>query len=589
VRVTDLDNLDPIEKREWQQRLREAPWVWPTTEAGVRAAQHLSGLQSPLVRSGVALGVTVTFGIGRVSSSLWRLNLDSATTGLPAAEPDSMALDSWNSVLLALPRSLPLLWRTLRVVQEARPRFQRIAGCVVFGSGIAENERIVHGPSFGLALYVMAASAVFGRPVRSNVAALASIDARGGVGLVDGLLHKLDGLRLMAPQIDTVLVAADQEADIAQSVGHKFRVVAIRTAADALEHCFERPVAEILADAGESNNEREQLARTFFALALGGRDGLVEWSAVERAADRALALWPEVRQDERFQLEFTRAVAARHDRNEGRIPLPSREWLAERPLSLQQKIVAHVVQQSADCGEPSAAEALVLAEPFLPSSVRHALGAQAMLVGAVARLKAITSIDAPSALLDQQDLAKMYTDCLELDSVSFPLAEWYRLAGVLCDVGAFERAEDASASLSQVGGLGVPGAYFVALSRGCALVSLGRASEARTGLDQLIDNSAVPDHVRWSAVRQSARAALAEGDRERAAALHHLLRTEVRADERARVFQLLGELDVALAHGRRDEADNFAQLICDVMPNLRNHFVARHEPMANRLSREFPY
>ena len=106
------------------------------------------------------------------------------------------------------------------------------------------------------------------------------------------------------------------------------------------------------------------------------------------------------------------------------------------------------------------------------------------------------------ALDAQRSLAHAFADAYVEYESSFPLAEWYRLSGVLHDPDAFEAAREFHARVLAAGGFGFHGGPYVDLSLARAQVMLGRADAATiASLETLSHDRAIPAHVRWSAAR----------------------------------------------------------------------------------------
>lgn len=215
----------------------------------------------------------------------------------------------------------------------------------------------------------------------------------------------------------------------------------------------------------------------------------------------ALARWNDLDTEERRQLEFTRAVAARHENNQGPLPLPERDWLEKMPAPLRVGIVAHFVQQSADTGGPPAREAEAAARRHLVQGV-DAFPPHLKLQGALARLLAVTGRES-EALRLQEDAAIGFLERLADEDISFPLSEWYRLSGALGDVDAFLRAEEFLEKIETRLQFTPEGRPYVDLARCKAMVLLGQTLGGEPGrtLERLGGDARLPSHVRWSAVR----------------------------------------------------------------------------------------
>jgi hypothetical protein len=188
-----------------------------------------------------------------------------------------------------------------------------------------------------------------------------------------------------------------------------------------------------------------------------------------------------------------------------------------------------------------------------------------MLLGALARLWAVTGRP-QLALQLQQEAARGFFERQAIDSASYPLSEWYRLAGALGNRDAFAQAEEMRDRVEGRGGLGFDGNAYVTLSRARACVALGNADGAiEEALADLRARSLIHGHIRCSAARwlaalhdlrreataaagvrselgEAAHAEAARARATRAKATHDLVTT-------ARVNAALSELDRALSAG----------------------------------------
>ena len=332
---------------------------------------------------GIAPAVTLRGG----TVALWAL-----TSNVPASLPATLhraalgaeATASWHAAVLALPRSLPVLWRDLRELAQHPPVPVHLCSHLA-EPGIERRDRVVDGGSFGLAFLLQLASRVLSLPLPPDVIASVAIDELGRTSRVDGLFEKLDGIATLAPRISRVLVAASQHDEVRSSAG-RLQLVPVRTAAQALEVVFGDALGIRLAEAGSDDARRRELVDAFFRLALVGRGAAVDWSPVERGARIALRDWPPAF-DDRYRLQFAAGVAARHERNAGEIAVPGPAWLDAQPAPIRVGVLTHLVQQSADTGTPS---------PDRDRAVRGDAGAQGpgrrVRAAAAARRRAGTAV-----------------------------------------------------------------------------------------------------------------------------------------------------------------------------------------------------
>jgi hypothetical protein len=564
--VTRLPFERPAEARD--AALAMGPWCW---------SMHAVG--APEMAVGVAPAVTLRGG----TVSLWALTSGKVPPALHVAAIGVEAGASWDAAVLALPRSLPVLWRDLRELARQPPAPVHLASHLV-EAGIERRERVVDGRSFGLAYLLQLASRVLSLPLPPDVIASVAIDELGRTARVDGLFEKLDGIASLAPRISRVLVAASQHDDV-RSSGGRLQLLPVRTAAQALEIVFGDALGARLAEAGSDDPRRRELVDAFFRLALVGRGAAVDWSPVERGARIALQTWPPAF-DDRYRLQFAAGVAARHERNAGEIAVPGPAWLDAQPAPIRVGVLTHLVQQCADTGTPAVDQIEAYATSQVPKDLGSAFVPQLQLAGALARLWAVTG-RAGDALDMQQRVARAFVAAFEDTQVSFQLSEWFRLAGALGDAEAFARGEAFLAKLEATGGLTPSGAPYVNLAQARARVELGQSDAAtRDRLDTLSRDLRVPAHVRWSACRWAARAWRQVG--EAALAGERLVAMELeraKAPHAAR-YLLLAEFDAA--QDARGTAVAFLDRLAALDPGPLTHLRAAHESDAD-IVRFYPY
>ena len=482
--------------------LRAGPWCWPTADGRCERLERRLGAM-PVPGLGCLPAISVNEDDDTVVA--WRIapgHRATATTLGPQMR------QSWRAAAVALPRAVPVLWRSVRDATRQLPDITLLHGLRTT-PGFVDPGALVEGPSFGLAFCIHLASVVLGCPVPPHVVAAAAIDASGLVLPVGGLERKLAGIATLLPRVTDVLVAADQVDEARRIASDTVRVIGITRAADAIEHVFGDTLSRLLVDAGSDPERREELTASFFRLALVGSDAIVDWAPVARGAALALEHWSDLSADARYRLDFARAVAARHCDNTGRIALPPHGWLESRPRMLRIQVVAHLVQQCADTGMPHPDRIEPLARDLLAVDLREATEPQLRLRGALARLEALTG-RGDEALAAQESLARVLAELHAYGDIGYALSEWCRLAGALEDAASLQRAVAFHERLASTGGLEGLGARYVefALVRGRLLLD-GNDESARAAAVQLSGDPGLPDHVRWAAHRWAGAACLA--------------------------------------------------------------------------------
>jgi hypothetical protein len=552
-----------------RRALLAGPWCWPPADTIAHAAQVAALGDPPLPRAGHVAAVTVR----QQTTTLWHVHTSTTDRRSTPLGPEARA--SWHAAGLALPRSLPVLWRSVHDATRDAPGVHALRARLA-APGFEQRDPFVDGPSFGLSFFLLLASAVLDCPVPGDVIATASIDALGVLGRVDALPLKIAGILDLAPAVTRLVVSADQH-DEALALAHgRLQVVPARNAAEALEHVFGTQLARLLVDAGSSPARRQELTASFFQLALVGRGASVDWSPVARGADQALREWHELDEAGRYQLVFARAVAARHERNEGELPLPPPEWLDRQPRPLRLQVLAHLVQQAADTGSPDAGAVEALAGSERVEPLSQAFLPQLKLHGALCRLWAVTG-RAALALRDQERLAHACANIYADHEVSFPLVEWLRLAGALRDAAAFDRAQAFRHEMLTRGGFGAHGGPYIELAaaRGRLLLA-GQDQEARLAASRVADDVSVPTHVRWSAHRWAGQL--------RARSLEEAARSQPEAHR----YHVLAQLDRALHDGDHTAATALVAALAELDPGPTGH-LRRTGADAAVIARLYPY
>jgi hypothetical protein len=540
-----------------------------------RLACTATGLSTaPEPDIGAIAGVTVE----EDCALLWLIDTTSGQSGVSDADLGDSCWQSWNAAALALPRAVPLLWTSVSAAHAASPRL-RLLGSYLTGSRITPTCRLVRGPSFGLAFLLILASRVFRVRLPGDLVASAAITEDGRIEPVDGLQLKIEAVIARMPRVRRLLVAADQQDDARTWAADRLQVIGVASASQALEAVFGNQLSDLLLTEGADPDRREELAGWFFRFCLQGRGELVDWSPIAGAARHALEKWPDLTADQRFQLAFAQAVAERHEWNAGTLPVPSVEWILSRPATLRTHLVAHLVQQLADVGNPSWDKVEPLVAAVRSSNVLDAHRMQLRLEGALARLWAVTGRHR-EALERQEQLARTYFDSLLYADTSFPLTEWYRLSGVAGDDAAFDRAEQMRAALETAGGLGLYGSAYVDLARCKALALLRRDRSAPIfgTLNDLMHARRAPEHIRWSAARWALRIETNGCEETTRSPLYAALQQAAATADRQRrhvaaVNLALAQLDAGIAsHAEAKTAAALARLQ-ELEPGLMTHLL----------------
>jgi len=420
---------------------------------------------------------------------------------------------------------LELLWNRTSTQPRARIVLTRLATTI--RDGAVDSRSGVDGPSIGLALLLSMASSATGLLLPSDLLATAEVTVRGEVLAVGGLERKLAGLARMAPGIRRVVIARDQEVG---EVPDGLELVRVSTGRQALQEVFqESEVVDALVAAGQDPSRREAVLRDFFFASMRGRTEMVRWRSRRRAALAALENWPDLDPDESNQLRLAVAVASRFDDREvSPVELPDPQWVLDQPPARKGAILAQLVQQANDTGVPSLAQVDELlshvteAEWTVPSSPFLRLR------GARARLWATRTRElAERALVEQEAAARAFLDLLQPAETTYGLSEWFRLAGLLGDREAFERALAYETVVTEQGGMAQGGGTFVSLNTAWARVCLGRDLPWVVGAVQAIERGV---GAYWSDVRDRARRLRAQaldglGKPEDAKALRSIIET----------------------------------------------------------------
>jgi hypothetical protein len=580
----------------WQAKLRTrlelGPWCWPTGGIELQRARNITAMPS------VSPGATILVTTNQNQASVWAFRSGSKPAGAYLSSFGRESAVSWRRAALALPRSLPVLWRSVETVRR-----QQLEACWLdtwlWGTRL-RPEPSLDGESFGLAFLLSVASAALKVPLPVDLVGLASVDANGWVGVVGDLPTKIEALGRLAPRVRRVLVSSRQK-DLGQAreagVDFGIEVLATSHGTEALAEAFEASkIAQALVAEADDSGSRREFVEALFELVLKGRGEVPEWGPVHAAA-RLVRESPESGASlsvvESRQLEYAEAVAARHMNNEGELPLPDEEWLSSLPVPIRLITVANLVQQAADTATPNPDATETFASRFCAHGT-EAFGEHLVLQGALGRLKAVCG-EPHRALELQEEAAVGFADRLKGSEASRPLAEWLRLSGVVQDAVAFDRAVEFRHRLEAVGDVSHGDEPYLDLAWAKGRVLGVGTGDPELTLRRLIE----PDshyHVGFSAVRWLVR--WLDSDKRATDADHHLHRLDEegrdQVSQRGKIaarYAALIRLDRALSQGDSDGARAASKIVERLQYGLwRNITRGRNDPESNRqLALLFPY
>ncbi|MFM7201189.1 MAG: hypothetical protein ACKO6N_10390 [Myxococcota bacterium] len=511
--------LRTVFRSQWQSLLRTSPWGWPSAEhsALFSLAQEVSGLEKPpKPLPGQTLLLTVSDQEER--ASLWVTPYVEGVSVQGHTPLVGEARQAWHDAAGAVSRAIPLLWQPFMVLARHPPS-------VIFLNGVAlrpvlmPREASLDGASTGLSLALSLTSRLFGVPLPADLAASATLSLDGRTGAVAGLEGKLTALLTLAPSIRRLLVARGQ-ASVCQRLLEgllrgraqaqrikaervtervtELQVVEVGSLGEALERIWGDQLHEMFMRAGASTREREELVKGLFTLALSDKGVSPQWEPIRAAAVLAKREWP-LSEGQLEQLDFVEGVALRHCGQRGQVPLPG-QWLERLPQPHRLTCLAHVLQQAADVGLPPTEQAVQLAKAHLVRGL-DAFEPHLKLLGALGRLHAVTG-DPAQALVFQMEAARQWLERHCVTEVSYPLSEWYRLAGALEDEAAFGEAESLLARLEVLSGQPGLGSVYLRLSRAVARFRLSlQADDAAATLKEILFDRHMDVDVRATAGR----------------------------------------------------------------------------------------
>lgn len=574
--------LDPFSKRRLLRDLRELPWCWPGASDASRREHALAlaaeaGLTGPPEpRAGEVLLLAAERG-GAVCV------LGPAAVGRHGLPFGARSHAAWKDAARALPRSVPVLWTSVREHQREPPR----AACIGSEGGPVTA---LDGRSFGLAFVLALASKVWNEPVPARWAATAEVDADGRTSAVGGLEAKISVLTRHAGQVDTLLVASEQEEEAGAIAGQDLRVVGVESAADAVERVFGDAPWESVEELRSDPRRREELSLSLLRLVMPGHAGFSRWTPVAEAARVALESWPEKTEDEQRRCELARAIALRHEGAQEKALVLSdlhEGWASRLPEPLRTDCLAHLVQQAADTGRPDPGRLEALAASRLLEGEDATLE-NLRLRGALGRL-ALAKGELRRALDLSRTAAQGFFDRLEVRQISRALCAALVAAGALGDDEALTGLAALHERAMDVGGFEEEDHCFCDLALARARVTVGVELEAaRAALEALVEGKGLRDHVRWSAMRWLARLDAGSGDAGAAAAMRERLVEDAGEDD---AFVLLARLDECLLAG--DEAGAARAVECLQGIEVCVLWQAARAPgpaeAASQVARAFPY
>lgn len=460
--------------------LHAGPWFWPRDDQGeaYTFAQTRANMPSHLPGEVPLLTVNAS---GK--PAMWLLVGDRRQDNLQPFQPG--AQQAWQRAIAAVPRSAPILWNHTQVRAASDLRAIWVGG---------SNAPTLDGDSFGVAFALAALSKAIERPIPVEFIASATLDSKGNLGKVEGLEQKISVCATYAPRVQKFIVAKNQLAeaeDIACS--HPgLQIIGCETLTHVLEAVFPDLEKDLITLA-----DKDAVAENIFRLAVGRRDKVVYWAPIAKAASAALTSWEPISEDVTQKLKLAAAIGLRHEDNQGTLQMPPRHWIDGLPQPIRLDVVAHIVQNAADCGAPSPEDAQKLAESFLEGNRgSHAFPEHLRILGAYARLKYVTG-NASEALAHQLEAIEGWLERWEYDEVSYPLSAAVVYAGAIRDKSAFQRLSEFDEEWRFRAGARPEGDAYVQAARARAEVQLGRLEEAAKRIAWFEKrNGQLPDHLR---------------------------------------------------------------------------------------------
>ncbi len=499
----------PAETASLRAVLKAAPWCWPTDRTRLEWARACEAAGKP---PAMAHGDAPLVSVREDGASLWRFRAAETGELVKDASLASEAVGAWNRARIAVPRSLPVLWRSVREAHE-RPWSLRL---VCRSTGLMEPDRVLDGGSFGLSFALALASAILGRALPSVVAASATMDEHGKLGRVDDLGRKIRFLVEFAPSVRKFLVFSGQEAEAREAEKGSLQVVPVSSLSKAFESVFEPGLDTTLVEAGNDPTTRTGIVRSFFHLALQSGDQTAAWAPVAGAAGIALRQWKDLPEDDLHRLQFARSIALRHWKNLGELPLPGAAFVASLHQPHRIEYLAHVVQEAVDSAMPEAAGAEALARRHLVRG-SDAFEGHLKLLGAFGRLLAVTG-RAEDALGYQQEAALGWEERALYHGMTYAVCEWLHLAAALGERAAWREAEAYLDHVADRAGTAVMLSPYLRLARARAFTWFDEHEEALTLLGGIGAEEGTPEELHCAAARHRVQALAGLGRREEAEA-----------------------------------------------------------------------
>lgn len=541
--------------------LRAGPWCWPEQSSLASRAREIAG-PKPVLKPGDAPLLSLSDLHVELSALRTRALPDVVINVMTFAHQAKL---EWREAAVALPKVLPIVWQSVADARSAEVWAERVTYLCRRGASCKpREEQVLEGRSFGLAFLLSLASRVFDEAIPPNLAASAQISPDGSVERVDGIAAKVSLLRADAPAITKFLVATDNAEEARRAAyGCGLEIIPVASGKDAIAAAFGRDLENRLIDPAADMSRQLDVTEAFFRLALNGRPQIVDWAPVERGAARALTHWRGVKPEYRWRLALARAAAARHERNDGQLHMPRRQWLKSLSAPRRMRVLAQLVEHSAETGRPRPTRVEALANPYL-GKVHEAFVPHLELRAAVARLYSVTR-RLPKALEFAREATEGLIEREAHAAVLVPLADWFRIAGILGDARETTRAAKLLYRTELLFSPSREAIGPVELSQARAQVLLDDGANALATLRALSNDHEVFTQVRRSAMRWLARVLDESGDTTEADSI--LAKLEERGAgstaeaATARKFAALVRLDRAL----RDDDTAGAQLETSVL------------------------
>lgn len=470
-------SLRPSNLATIKRFLALGPWFWPPeseSEAFATAATVIAD-GPPQIQPGQFPLVAYASQTG----SIWKLDpyLQHSDQGVSEFLIDAQTC--WQTAVSAVPRSVPVLWKGLTPLRS-RPLLASF--CIGGGKAAALGDR-----SFGLAFALAIISEIAGIPAPSDITASATIDEFGNPGPVGGLAQKIDAITDYAPGIRRFFVHKGQLDEATEAARDRLEIVGVTSLAEAISTVFPELLSALI-DRAQSPQDRSLHIEEMFQLAIGRRDSMVEWKALKHAAESAGRAWQDLPDEQNRMLDFVIAISDRHDGNQGALEIPPLSWLQKFTQPFRTEILAHLVQQSTDTGNPEPKEILEFAEPHLIRGP-DAFPVHLKLLGSLGRLLYVLG-DHQEALDHQIEAIEAWLARRRYDEVSYPLSFAFDVAGALGDQTAFQHLEDLEHQWQTLGAITKTNYAYIACSKARALWLFQRHEESEALLREAL---AIPD------------------------------------------------------------------------------------------------